>query len=474
MPRFLIVSFLIILGAVLSIPAAVAVWGEREIKDEDQFVQNVLDVANDEDVQVLLAQRLTDRILERTNLRQRISEGLTEVQERAGSDRGAAIPLLAAPLTRLAGETINRLCLQFMQSDAFDEILETAARTAHQAVLAVVNNDRQLIEQNDRQIALNLRPVVVQIIEALAGERAEEALTRIDIPEDAGMIVISSEVDYPWLWRLARRIDDLVLITPALMVVAFALAILLAKSRRRALISAGAALAIVAGLTLLALGGPAKELATTWPPREEGEQAMKQVYDILLDDFRRQEAFVVIFGLGLVVVGSAAGDRRVVEAVRSAVSRRGDADTGGLIRERAGALRLAGLFGAGVILVVWPEPTVRTVIAIGILLALYLAGIWLIASDSTAADRTRERLEGGLWESRDLPVQRRNGFVGWLAVHAGLLRLIGILVGAALVLFVWDLSLGGLVLIAAAVLIYLAVIEWASTEARRPLDSPED
>jgi hypothetical protein len=474
MPRFLIVSFFIILGALLSIPAAVAVWEQREIKDEDQFVQNVLDVANNEDVQTLLAQRLTDRILERTNLRQRISDGLTEVQERAGSDRASAIPLLAAPLTRLAGETINRLCLQFMQSDAFDQILDTAARSAHKTVLAVINNDRQLIEQNGEQIVLNLRPVVVQVIQELAGERAEQALSRVDIPEDAGIIVISNQADYPWLWRLARRIDDLLLITPVLMVLAFAVGIVLAKSKRRALISAGAAVAVVSGITLLALGGPAKELATTWPPTQEGEQAMKQVYDILLDGFRRQQAFVFIFGLGLVVVGSAAGDRRVVEAVRSAVSRRGDADTGGLIRERAGVLRLAGLFVAGVVLIVWPEPTVRTVVAIGILLALYLAGIWLVASDSTAADRTRDRLAGGLWESRDVPIQRRTGFAGWLAVHAGLLRLLGILVGAALVLFVWDLSLGGLVLIAAAVLIYLAVIEWASTEARRPLESSED
>jgi hypothetical protein len=35
-------------------------------------------------------------------------------------------------------------------------------------------------------------------------------------------------------------------------------------------------------------------------------------------------------------------------------------------------------------------------------------------------------------------------------------------------------TLGGLVLIAAAVLIYLAMIEWAVTEVRRPLDTTED
>jgi hypothetical protein len=472
--RFLIVSFLIILGGILSVPAAIAVWQEREIQDEDAFVQNVHEVVNNEDVQVLLAQRLTDRILERTNLRQRISEGLTEIQERAGTDRGAAIPLLAAPLTRLAGETINRLCLQILQSEAFDTILDTAARTAHRAVMAVIQNDRGLIEQNNGQIVLNLRPVIVQVIENLAGERAQQALSNVNIPEDAGMIVISKEDDNAWLWKVVRWIEDFNPVVPIIVAIIFLLAIVIAKSKRRALIATGAALAIVSGLMLLALAAPVKELATTWPPTDQGKEAAKQVYDILLDDFRLQQAFIVLFGLGLVLVGSLAGDRRVVGAVRAAVTRREEADAGGLIRERAGALRLAGLIVSGVILLVWPDPGLRTVIGVGVLLALYLGAIWLVASESDRAKQARERLAENLVTSRDMPVHRRSGFVGWVARHAGLLRLIGLLVGAALILFVWDVTLGGLVLIAAAVLIYLAVIEWAATEARQPLDSTDE
>lgn len=472
--RFIIVSFLIVLGGALSVPAAIAVWQEREIQDEDAFVQNLQDVVNDEDVQVVLAARLTDRIMTRTDLQARISEGLANLEERADSDAARGLRLLAAPLTRLARETINRICLDILRSDAFDAILETAARVTHRAVMAVVKNERGLIQENNEQVVLNLRPVIVQVVENLAGERAEAALMRVDIPEDAGIIVISEENDHPWLWRLVRWIDDLNPVVPIIVALIFLLAIVIAKSKRRALIATGAALAIGAGLTLLALGAPVKELATSWPATEEGKTATKQVYDILLDDFRRQQAFIVFFGLGVVVVGSAAGDRRVVQTVRAAVTRKKEADTGGLIRERAGALRLAGFFVAGVLLIVWPEPTLRTVIAIGSMLGLYLGLIWLVASDSSLAARARERLAEDLGESRDVLAGRRTGFVGWLATRAGILRVVGLVAAAAMVLFVWDLSLGGLVLIAASVLIYLAVIEWATTEARRPLDSADE
>ena len=105
--RFFIVSFLIFLGGVLSIPAAIAVWQEREIQDEDAFVQNLQDVTNDEDVQVVLAARLTDRIMTRTDLQARISEGLANLEERADSD-AAQRPSPSGGAAHAAGEGDNK------------------------------------------------------------------------------------------------------------------------------------------------------------------------------------------------------------------------------------------------------------------------------------------------------------------------------------------------------------------------------
>ena len=470
--RFLIVSLLVLLGGILSVPAAIAIWQEREIQNEDAFVQNVSDVFTDESVQELTATRLTQAIMTRTDFQQRIVQGLQNLED----DRGAppSTSLLAGPLTRVATETVYELCLRFLQADEFQQVLEAAARATHRAVMAVVNNDRGVLDTSNGQVVLNLRPVILRVVEELAGERGEEALSKLNIPEDAGMIVISEEQEHPWLWDLAQWLDDFNPVVPIITLVLFLLAILIAKSKRRAIIATGATLSLVAGLALLALAVPVKELATMWPPTPEGQDAAQQVYDILLDSFRRMELFVFILGLAMVVIGSVAGDRRVVEAARSAATRQGDVDAGGLVRERAGALRLAGLALAGVTLIVWPDPTLRTVIAVGVVLAAYLSIIWLFASDSDLAQKSRERTAEGLWSSRDVPIQRRTGFVGWVAVHAGILRLLSVAAGVCLLLFVWDLSLGGFVFIAAAVLLLLAVIEWASTAARQPPESAAD
>jgi hypothetical protein len=465
--RFFFVSLFIFLGGVLSVPAAIAVWQEREVQDEDAFVSTVSDVFGNEEVQQVVATRLTETIMTRTDLQSRIADGLENLEARAGENAPPGIPLLAAPLTRLANETIYRICFNFLQSDAFQQVLETSARTMHRAVMAVVTNDSPLLDEVNGQVVLNLRPVIAQVIQELAGERAEAALTQLDIPEDAGMIVVSEESDHPWLWKLVRWIDDFNPVVPIIALIFFALGILLAKNRRRAVIATGATLALVAGLGLLALAVPVKELATTWPPTVEGKEAASEVYNELLDSFRQQQLFVVLVGLGMVVVGTAAGDRRVVRTVRSAVARNGEeqAQVGSLLRERAGALRLAGLAIAGIALILWPDPDLRTVITIVGLLAVYLMIIWIAASESEAAISSRNFVANRF--TNDEPIQR-TGFIAWLAEHAGMLRLLGIVLGAVLILFVWDLSLRGFVLIAAFELLYFAIIEWASTAARQP------
>jgi hypothetical protein len=470
--RFFIVSFLIFLGGVLSIPAAIAVWQERQIQDEDRFVETTNEVFENEEVQHLVATRLTEFIMTRADLRGAIREGVANLEERAGEDAPPALAFLDGPLTQLAENTVFNLCLRFLESQPFAEIRETALRGVHRAFMAIVKEDVPLIEENNGQVVINLRPLVVQVVTELAGARGEAALSKLDVPEDAGIIVLTEEQDHPWIWRIIRWLDDFNPVIPIISALVFLLAIIIAKSKRRAIMGIGATLAVVAGLMLLALAVPVKELATTWPPRPEGQEAAKQVYDILLDNFRGQQLLVFVIGLGMVLGGAATGDRRLVQAVRSGLTRREGVDPGGLVKERAGALRLAGLVVAGAILILWPDPSSRVVLTVGIVLALYLGWIWLVASDSDAATSARKRVADGLGGSQDVPIQQ-GGFAGWVARNAGVLRFLGIVVAAALLLFVWDLSTGGFVLIAAGILLYLGGIEWASTAAREPLTTED-
>ena len=464
--RLLVASFLIILGGVLSIPAAISIWQERQIQDEDNFVSTTTEVFEDEQVQVVLATRLTEVIMTQTDIQQYISDGLVDLEDRAGTNVPAGIKLLAAPLTRLATQTVYDICLDILQSDAFSTVLETALRTTHKAVMAVIKDDSALLSETNGQVILNLRPVIEQVVQELAGDRGQEALSQLNIPDDAGQIVIRDQAENPWIWKVAKWVDDFDPIIPIVTAIVFLLAIAIARGRRRAIIATGATLAIVAGLTLLALGAPVKELATSWPKTDEGKEATKQAYDIILNSFRRQQFITVLFGLGMVAVASAAGDKRVVAMLRRS-ERREEGGFEGFVRERVVGLRLAGLALAGVILILWPDPTLRTVLTVGFLLVTYLGLIYLFASESSWAASARSSLAGWTAGMADEQGEAPPGVVGWVVRHAGILRVAGIVVGAALVLFVWDLSLGGMVLIVAGELLYLALIEWAVASTRR-------
>ena len=197
-----------------------------------------------------------------------------------------------------------------------------------------------------------------------------------------------------------------------------------------------------------------------------GQGSDEAGHDIILNSFRRQQFITVLFGLGMVAVASAAGDRRVVAMLRRS-ERREEGGFEGFVRERVVGLRLAGLALAGVILILWPDPTLRTVLTLGFLLVTYLALIYLFGSESSWAASARSSLARWTAGMADEQGEVPPGIFGWVVRHAGILRVLGIVVGAALVLFVWDLTLGGIVLIVAGELLYLALIEWAVASTRQ-------
>ena len=63
--RSLIAGFLVVVGALMTVPGGVAVWQERVFLDEDTFVSTIDEAFEQEEVQVAIAEQLTDVIMER-------------------------------------------------------------------------------------------------------------------------------------------------------------------------------------------------------------------------------------------------------------------------------------------------------------------------------------------------------------------------------------------------------------------------
>ncbi|MCH7617282.1 MAG: hypothetical protein J4N36_06750 [Chloroflexi bacterium] len=464
--RSLIAGLLVVVGALMTAPGGVAVWQERVFLDEDTFVSTIDEAFEQEEVQVAIAEQLTDVIMERAEIEDRIARGLANLEEERGED----LALLEGPLTGLAREAVFRVSLRLVEAQPLEEVRETALRGTHRLISALVFDDQEVLSISGDDLVLDLGVVLEEVIKEMGGGDGDGLLSQIDFPDDAGQIVIAENADVATVLDIVGVLDD---VSPWVAVVAvaiLALAVLISPHRRSTVIFVGVAVAVVSAIGLVTIEWPLRELSTdAIASTEAGKAAAKATYDVFLRSFQRQQLFVLLIGVGLAVVGSLSLDRRVIAAVRS---RFGDAapeteDPGqvGWVTENARQLRIGGLGIAAILLIAWPDPSTRAVITLLVLTAAYLATLTAASSDAQWAVSARSRASD-LWDRfMRVPAAEGDGapagssLSGWVGREAPWFRLIGIVLGAAVLIFLPSLSFGTFVLVVSLELLYLAAID---------------
>jgi hypothetical protein len=468
--RAFIAAALVVVGGLLTIPGSIGVWQARAVLDEDAFVDTVDEAFEKEEIQTALANRLTNVIMEHLEVQDRIAEGLAEIERRGGERTPEGLVLLEGPLTDVARDAVYRVALRLIEEEPLREARETALRGAHRAIVAIMDDDVEFLARRGDEVILDLGAIVEAIVRDVGGERADAFLESAELPPDAGVIVLSEKSDISTLWGVMDFLDKYYPVWAGVALVLFASAVAVARNRLRTLIWVGATLAVVAAAEILVVAQPLKEALTDAMAEPEGNAAARATYDVLVDSFKRQEVFVILIGVGLVVGGTLAGESELARAVRSTFRRRetGPAEIGlgGWIRKRTLGLRVGGFGLAALFLIAWPDPSTRLVLTVMVVAALYLAALAVTASDAVWAVATRS-WAGQLWEryfrvieapAADRPSGGRSP-LRWVAARAPWFRAIGIAVGVLLLVAWPSLTFGTVVVVVALELLYLAAID---------------
>jgi hypothetical protein len=457
--RGILAAFLLVLGGILTIPASIAIWQERTVLDEDNFVETVDEVFEDDDVQAALASRMTDVIMEELEVQGRLHTAILNLEEREAAERLPGLTILEGPITRAARDAIYNVCIRILDSEALEGAREALLRTTHRAVTALVLNDGEYLEANGEQVVLNLRPLIGEAIRELAGEDAVEAAAeRVD--EDFGRVVLVEDRNNGIWWKLAGWIDDINPVIPIISIAVLVLAVFVSRDRVRMVGRIGGFLVVVAGLVLLALAGPVKDIATSWPPRPEGQEAVAAIYEILLDSFRVQQVFIGVIGIGMVAFSAVARDPEIADVVKRA--RRREATEGGIdfrawVIRRMTTLRIAGLGIAAFLLLFWPDATTRVYATVLVIAVLYFGLLTLVASEAQWAYTARAYISRFF----DPGGERDTGApLSFVARWGGWLRVAGVAVAALFLVLAPDISTRTVFLVIAATLLYLGAIEY--------------
>jgi putative oligomerization/nucleic acid binding protein len=341
------VAALLVLATLLTTAFGFALWAKRQALDTENWVDTSSALLEDDEIRTAVGLFIIDRLYQSD-----------EVEARIASVLPPRLVQLAKPAAAGLKQVAQRNAGRVLGTDAALQAWETANRTAHQALIKLVESDAA-----GGDVSLQLGSLFEQM--AAATGLPPEAVEKLP-PNVSSLQIVSGDK-----LQTARDMLDLfktlLWVLLILTIAAFAGAIALSTDRRRAVIKVGACL-MFAGVALFAirtLAGSAVVDALAEAPNAHA--VADDVWGIATSLLVAVASGGFLFGLFLVLGAWLAGEGRRATALRRASAYS--------YREQPGLVR-AGLGVAILLLLIWgPVPWTRT--WWGILIFTVLAYLWL-------------------------------------------------------------------------------------------------
>jgi hypothetical protein len=305
--RGLLVWSLLVAATILLFVSSLTVWSKRQLLDDDAWAHSSTQLLANDEVRGAIAQKLSDALFQRVDVE-------AQLRERLPAQRKGTAAALAAALQNTVGPAAaDRL----LQRPKVQTLWENVNKRAHAGVVKVLEGEdlgkNGNISTANGAVTLDLRPAITR----LAARLGLEGKLKANADPNAGQLVImkSSQLEAAQTAvKILKALSSLLLIA---VVALYALAIYLAKGRRRLLLGAtGASLAFV-GLVIASLrrflgGAIVDSLVKT----EANKQPVRVIWSLETSVLRDIAVILVVYGALVILATVLAGPNRPAVAVR--------------------------------------------------------------------------------------------------------------------------------------------------------------
>ncbi len=304
----------VVLAALLTVPAALAYWGQRTLNDTQRYVDTVGPLVESPEVQAAIATTVTDAIQAQVD----VEAVLNEVFAGVITER-PRLQQLVGPISGAVNGLIEREVQALVASEVFADFWVRANTRAQQALVRVLEGDEGgAVSVQGDQVVLDMAEVIAQVQQRLV-ERGLTIVENAPIPEVDRQIVLltapqleQARTIYAFGNPVARW---LIVVVAALYLAAF----LLSRRRPRMTVIIGVALVANALLVALALS-VGRQLFVNELTGTVFGPASEVFYDQLLTYLERGWQVLLGLGLILVVAGWFAGPNASGTAVRTSLA----------------------------------------------------------------------------------------------------------------------------------------------------------
>jgi hypothetical protein len=211
------VKALVVLGSVFAFLSVFAIWTERQALNTDDWVQTSDRLIENSTIRTAVGNYLVDQLYANVDVEAELKEILPgDTKELAGPVSGG--------LRQVAGDGAD----QVLKTSTAQDLWQDANRTAHEQLLAVLEDDKEAVSTEEGEVTLQLGSLVTNLAgEVGIGEQLTEKL-----PPDAGQVTILRSDELQTAQDIAIAVKGLAIVLSLLTFLCFGLAIYLSRDGR--------------------------------------------------------------------------------------------------------------------------------------------------------------------------------------------------------------------------------------------------
>ena len=296
------VWIVLVIAGLLLLLSSFAIWINRVALNTEVFADTSSSLLDNDQIRSAVATRAVDELFASVDVQAELKKQLPpEYQGLSGP--------AAAGLRQASYEIVNRA----LEQPAFQQLFRITLEETHKTLVQVLEGGGDRISTENGEVTLDLTAIIRQAADRIGiGEQVADK-----IPEDAGRIVILRADELETAQNGFQLLKTLAWILPLLTLAVFALAVWLARDRRRAVRGVGATLAVVGLLGLIAAKLTENYVVNSLAERRDDREAANAAWDILTELMRSSFRLMVVVGILFIVAAWLAGPRRRALTTRS-------------------------------------------------------------------------------------------------------------------------------------------------------------
>ncbi|HEY2717919.1 MAG TPA: SHOCT domain-containing protein [Solirubrobacterales bacterium] len=364
---------LIVLGTLVLFVGTFSVWINRQVLNTHNWVDTSGKLLANHEIEEQLSTFLVNEAYENADVAAELENELPPATKQ-----------LAGPIAGGLRQLSERVAERALSSPRFQHLFEEANRSAHEALLKILDGGGSFVSTGEGTVTLNLNELLTAVVEqvGLPPSVVEQ------LPPEAGNITVLKSSQLSTAQTVAKALRHLPLVLLILMLILYAAAIYLAHWRRRQVVRAIGFAFVIVGVGVLALRGVAGGVVVGALTETEGVEAAASAAwgigtSLLVDIAVSTILFGVLVVIGAWLVGQTAWAREVRQ------------EASPWLRERPGAAYVAlGLLWLALIAFV-PIGAFRTWAGVLVFAALFALGATVFRRQTLAEFPEAERRDFG-------------------------------------------------------------------------------